>query len=79
MTKDSPYTDEREFRLLLWELDPKNANQERSGKGVRVPVNVEMLVERVFINPLNAGIPGDLLALLEQHKIPVDTSDLRYK
>jgi hypothetical protein len=79
MTKDAPYTDEREFRLLLWKLDPKNAQQEPSGKGVRVRVNVGMLVERVFINPLKAAIPGSLLALLEQHKIPVDTSDLKYK
>ena len=64
---------------MFWKLDPKNAQLEPSSKGVRVPVNVGMLVERVFINPLKGAVPEDLLALLEQHKIPVDTSGLKYK
>lgn len=78
-TKDAPYTDEKEFRLLLWRLDPKNAQFTNVGKGIRVPVDVRMLVEQVFVNPLKASVPGDLLQLLDQHKIPVDTSSLKYK
>jgi hypothetical protein len=79
MTKDSPYRDERELRLLLWDVDPKNVDLHKSGNGIRVPVNITMLIERVYLNPLNESVPGDLLSLLEQHKIPVDTSSLKYR
>jgi len=79
MTKDRPYTDEREFRLLLWTLDPKNVDFPRQVTGMRVPVDVRMLVERVFVNPLEPNVPGELLAELERHKIPVDSSSLKYR
>ena len=39
-TKDLSYRDEREFRLLLWARDPKNSELQRSGKGIRIPVDV---------------------------------------
>lgn len=79
VTKDSPYRDEREFRLLLWGVDPRNANLPRSAKGMRARVDVGMLIERVFLNPLKESVPGDLLALLERHKIPIDESSVKYR
>lgn len=79
VTKDSPYMDEREFRLLLWNIDPRNINQQRQGKGMRVRVDVGMLIERVYVNPLKDSIPGELLALLEHHRIKIDTSSLKYR
>jgi hypothetical protein len=78
-TKDLPYLDEREFRLLLWALDPKNAKLQRTGNGIRVAVDVRTLIERVYVNPLNQSMPGDLLAALESHKIALDISNLRYR
>ena len=79
MTKDYPYCDEREFRLLLWSLDQKNLDLVRLSNGVRVSVNVQMLIERVFVNPLSPSIPGELLELLDRHKIVVDKSSLKYR
>jgi hypothetical protein len=78
-TKDLPYRDEREFRLLLWAVDPKNSELQRSGKGIRVPVDVRTLIDCVYVNPLNQSTPSDLLALLKSHKIAIDTSNLRYR
>jgi hypothetical protein len=79
-TKDLAYRDEREFRLLLWAVDPKNSELQRSGKGIRVPVDVRTLIDCVYANPLNqSGPPRDLLPLLESHKIKIDTSNLRYR
>jgi hypothetical protein len=79
MTKDSPYSDEREFRLLLWKIDPRNIDLARLAKGIRVPVNVRMLIERVFINPLSTSIPGELMEQLDRHKIVIDKSSLKYR
>ena len=79
MTKDLPYRDEREFRLVLWALDSKNIQLQRGSKGIRVPVDIGMLIDRVYVNPLNQSIPEDLLALLERHKITIDTSKLVYR
>ena len=79
MTKDLPYRDEREFRLILWALDSKNIQLRRASKGIRVPVDIGTLIDRVYVNPLNQSIPEDLLALLERHKITIDTSKLVYR
>lgn len=79
MTKDRPYSDEREFRLLLWNLDPKNQSVNSVKSGVRVPVSIRHLIERVFVNPTNTTVPGELLDLLEQRKIPLDESTVKYR
>lgn len=79
MTKDIPYFDEREFRLLLWRIDPRNAGLTLQTKGIRVPVNVQMLIERVFVNPLSGSIPGELMEQLDRHKIAIDKSSLKYR
>ena len=79
LTKDLPYRDEREFRLILWALDSKNIQLRRASKGIRVPVDIGTLIDRVYVNPLNQSIPEDLLALLERHKITIDTSKLVYR
>lgn len=79
MTKDLPYSDEREFRLLFWSIEPLNANLRTEPNGIRVSVKVSMLIEKVFVNPLNPSVPGELLDLLEQHKIPIDGSSLKHR
>lgn len=79
MTKDMPYFDEREFRLLLWKIDPRNVDIARQPKGIRVPANVRMLIERVFINPLSGPVPGELMEQLDRHKIVIDASSLKHR
>ena len=73
-TKDLPYRDEREFRLFFWRHDPKNQPIEPGPVGVRVAVDIRLLVERVFVSPAEKHVPSKLLALLEQHRIPYDSS-----
>lgn len=74
ITKDRPYQDEREFRLFFWRNDPKNQSIEPGPKGVRVQVDLRLLIERVFVNPAERRVPGELLALLERHGIACDSS-----
>lgn len=50
--KDIPYSDEREFRLLFWECDLENQNIARGEKGIEIPVDVEMMIAKIHINPL---------------------------
>jgi hypothetical protein len=79
ITKDLPFRDEREFRLVLWALDSKNSQLQRASNGIRVPVDIGTLIDRVYVNPLNQSIPEDLLALLKNHKIAIDTLKLVYR
>lgn len=79
MTKDLPYSDEREFRLLFWKIDPINANLQTTPIGIGIPVDISMLIDTVFVNPINPSVPGELLDLLEQYKIPMDGSSLKYR
>ncbi len=73
-TKDTPYTDEREFRLVFWGVDPRNAGTPRLSNGVRVPVNVKMLVRTVVPSPFAAPMDAELERLLETHGISLERS-----
>lgn len=77
ITKDLPYTDEREFRFLLWQYEPANANIAYGTKGVRVQVNLRMLIERVVVSPLLKEAPSELLALLELKQIQCSVGSSR--
>ena len=74
--KDVPYRDQREFRLLLWQ--PNQANQwiDMSAPGIRVQVDLEKLIEKIYVSPRVKNIPPDLLTLLERKslKCPVISS-----
>jgi len=52
--KDLAYRDEREFRLIYWTKDPKNAAVPVLGKGVRVAVDLDMLVSRIHLRTKKA-------------------------
>ncbi len=78
-TKDMPYCDEREFRLVFWALDPRNSDYCRQQSGVRIPVNVRLLVEAVVRSPYAAPLEPRLEELLERHGIPLTTSAISVK
>jgi len=77
-TKDLPYEDEREFRLLLWTHDPANVSLQGAGDGALVNVDTRMLIERVVRNPFQASLPHALSARLEELEIPYDDSGVKY-
>ena len=78
-TKDLPYEDEREFRLLLWEHDPINVTLTAAGSGVLTAVDTRMLIERVVRNPFKPELSRTLSSRLEELGIPYDESGVRYK
>jgi len=78
-TKDLPYSDEREFRLLLWQHDQSNESLFASGDGLLTDVDPRMLIERVIRNPFQAELPRALAARLEELGIPYDDSGVKYK
>jgi hypothetical protein len=66
-TKDMPYRDEREFRLVFWTLDPRNANYPRIERGVRIRVDVGMLIGQLVMSPYCESLGSELEELLERH------------
>ncbi len=64
-TKDLPYRDEREFRLVYWEVDPRNASHSKEKNGVRIKVDLKMLIHRIVRSPFPEPISPDLQRLLD--------------
>ena len=72
--KDMPYKDEQEFRLVLWTVDPENHEMVKSGEGVRVPVDVQMLIASLIHNPLGIDHDPELEELILRKHINVKSS-----
>ena len=79
VTKDLPYQDEREFRLLFWRPDPRNQAIERDEKGVRVRVDLRMLIESIYVNPIEKSVPPELLQLLDRKGIKSSISLIKVR
>ena len=73
-TKDIPYTDEREFRLVLWRVDPRNADIPRLPKGILIAVDIKMLIRSIVPSPFASPMNPDLERLIETHGIPLRRS-----
>ena len=78
-TKDLPYRDEREFRLFVWRSHPRNQAVEPGLRGLRVRVDLRMLIERVFENPITKRIPPELGVLLEEKGIERSASVISHR
>lgn len=63
--KDLPYGDEKEFRLFYWKLSLANQNFQVEETGVKVPVDADILIENIYINP---APPFDAAKLAEAIK-----------
>jgi hypothetical protein len=64
--KDIAYQDEREFRLMFWQ--PKHLDfHHPPPPGIKVPIDVGKLIDRIYVSPSVRGIPTDLEALLASH------------
>jgi hypothetical protein len=66
-TKDKPYQDEREFRLVLWAVDPRNSDYPKATNGVRVKVDTQMLIRKVVQNPFGGPASPELQRLLDEN------------
>lgn len=74
--KDLPYRDEREFRLVFWEVEPRNVGYPKVAGGVRVNVDVRMLIRRVVRSPYPEPIDPELEQLLESLNVDFDRSTI---
>lgn len=79
LKKDVPYRDEKEFRLLFWKLDPANSAVGIGTNGVRVNVDLNKLIERIYVSPQLKTIPDDLVRLVEAKNLdcPIVSSVVR--
>lgn len=66
-TKDIPYRDEREFRLVFWDVDPCNANYPKQSNGVRIKVDIKMLVQNIVRSPYREPLSPRLEQVMEQN------------
>lgn len=66
-TKDMPYRDEREFRLVFWDVEPRNANYAKAEGGVRVKVDIKMLVQGIVRSPYPEPMTPELERLIEDN------------
>jgi hypothetical protein len=77
--KDMPYRDEREFRLLFWPPDKKNKGVPVRAEGVRVRVDVEMLIQSIYRSPVTPPITGRLATLMSRYGLAEAPSSVRIK
>jgi hypothetical protein len=75
-TKDLPYQDEREFRLVFWDVDPRNADYPRVANGVRVKVDLKMLIRRIVRSPFPEPDSPNLLQLLDGYATSLASSSV---
>lgn len=78
-TKDMPYRDEREFRFIFWAVDTQNQGHPKGPTGVRIPVDVTMLIESIVVNPFSESMKPELKDLIEMMNIPVEKSCILVK
>ncbi len=49
--KDIRYRDEREYRLLFWKVSPENTKLNPDEKGMKIQVDINMLIDNIYLNP----------------------------
>ena len=49
--KDLPYLDEKEFRLLFWKTALPNQSYQVGIRGVEIAVDLDMLIDNIYIDP----------------------------
>lgn len=66
VTKDSPYMDEKEFRFLTWRQELMNQNLKFGEKGQTISIDIDMLVEKIYIRPFHPKLPQYLTAIIHR-------------
>lgn len=72
--ENMPYRDERKFRLVFWDVEPRNVDYPKLSKGVRVPVDVKMLIRGLVRSPYPEQLAPELEELIEQHGFQLGSS-----
>ena len=77
--KDLPYRDEKEFRLLCWKPNLEKQNILFDENGVNVRIDVNMLIEKIFIDPSKNIHIKDLQEQIEKKNLNCKIDDSRIK
>ena len=67
--KDLRYRDEKEFRLLCWKPDLEKYDLPFDENGVNVRIDVNMLIDKIFINPSKNVNIKELQEQIEKNKL----------
>jgi hypothetical protein len=69
MTKDVPYRDEREFRFLYWQPQYGEEFAEPGPPGIRIKVNLNKLIQKIYVSPKLGNLPSEISKLLSTKRL----------
>ncbi len=69
--KDIPYLDEREYRLLFWKIDQKNMNLKPEGEGIKIQVDINALIDNIYLNPVSIPNINKLEKLIKEKEFDI--------
>ena len=75
-TKDLPYEDEREFRLVYWDLKETSEEIIKTNDGFLIPVDINMLIQSIVESPEISDIDPELELLIYEYGIPIQRSKI---
>lgn len=77
--KDIPYRDENEYRLLFWKVGLGNQKIVPGEKGIKIPVDIKMLIDNVYLNPSKITDIRKLRSLIKEKRIDCEIRSTRIK
>jgi len=77
--KELPYRGENEFRLLFWKTSLINQNYPVGDRHVKIAVDIDMLIENIYINPSKDIDIAELHTTLEARGIKCAIQSSRIK
>jgi len=67
--KGLPYRDEREFRLLFWQMGSGNQKIDAGPKGIKIEVELNKLINEIWVSPQIKSSQSEIEMLVEQKKL----------
>jgi len=77
--KDIPYLDEREYRLLFWKVSPENIKLNPDEKGIKIQVDINMLIDNIYLNPANIPDIDKLEKLIEEKGLDCEIKNTKIR
>lgn len=77
--KDRPYEDEREFRLFYWKENLLNQKLSTEEAGVKVPVDTDILIETIYLNPAALFDADKLTEAIKRSSLSCEVKKSRIK
>lgn len=75
--KDLPYRDEREYRLLFWKSGLENKKLNAGDKGIKIQVDLIMLIDNIYLNPNHLPNYSELESLIKKKRLDCDIKNTK--